>query len=303
MENLMATERPVIPAIRQKYNITHRTGPAMELTTMIGCPLMCTFCPQDNLRDAYGKSLKYMDVNDLAIVLDKLPINTRIDFSGMAEPWANPNCTDMLELTLEKGFTVAIFSTLYGMKETEVDRVVSLLEKYNSQIEVVCLHLPDSNGNMKGWKYSEEWERVFKRMAVAKVSCGVGAMTMDGSGRVHPAISHFARVSFGFDGHSRADSLDIDQVQGQPIKLAPKHTRALTCYSTPFYDRNVLLPNGDIVLCCMDYNLKHIIGNLLTQDYLDIFKNQELLDIIKINEEPGFSKCSICKSCDNVRYI
>jgi len=299
----MAIERPVIPAIRQKYNITHSNGPAMELTTMVGCPLMCTFCPQDNLRDAYGKGLKYMEVSDLAIVLDKLPINTRIDFSGMAEPWANPDCTDMLELTLVKGFTVAIFSTLYGMKETEVDRVVSLLEKYNSQIEVVCLHLPDSNGNMKGWKYSEEWESVFRKIAVAKVSCGVGAMTMDGSGKVHPEISQFAITTFGFDGHSRADSLNIDQVKGQPIKLAPRHSKPITCYSSPFYDRNVLLPNGDVVLCCMDYNLKHIIGNLLKQDYLDIFNNQEFLDLIKINEEPEFSKCSICKSCDNVRYI
>jgi len=26
--------------------------------------------------------------------------------------------------------------------------------------------------------------------------------------------------------------------------------------------RNVLLPNGDVVLCCMDYGLDHILGNL-----------------------------------------
>jgi hypothetical protein len=128
-------------------------------------------------------------------------------------------------------------------------------------------------------------------------------MTMDGSGKVHPAISSFARVSFGFDGHTRADSLDLDQIKGQPIKMAPKHSASLTCYSSPFYDRNVLLPNGDVVLCCMDYNLKHIVGNLLEQDYEDIFKNQVFLDIIALNEKPEFTKCSICKSCDNVRYI
>jgi hypothetical protein len=296
--------RPIVPQIKTKYGIMHTVGPAIELTTMIGCPLMCTFCPQDNLRDAYGKeAIKYMRLEDLDYILDKIPINARIDFSGMAEPWANPACTDMLEITLQKGFTVAIFSTLYGMKETEVDRVVSMLEKYDKQVEIVCLHLPDSNGNMKGWKYSEEWETVFNKMARTRVTCGVGAMTMDGSGQVHDAISHFARVSFGFDGHSRADSLNIDQVKGQTIKIATRHTAPLTCRSTPFYDRGVLLPNGDVVLCCMDYNLKHIIGNLLESDYNDLFKSPVLLDLIKINETPGFSKCSICKSCDNVRGI
>ncbi len=300
--------RPIVPATRSKYNITHRTPPAMELTTMIGCPLMCTFCPQDNLREAYGKDTndkdkKYMSLSDLEVILDKLPITTRIDFSGMSEPWANPDCTDMLRMTLEKGFTVAVFSTLYGMRAEEVDTVVGLLETYNKQIEVVCLHLPDANKNMKGWKYSEEWEYVFNKMARTQVSCGVGAMTMDGHSRVHPDIAHFAKPSFQFDGHSRADSLDLEQIQGQPIKLPPRHTNPLTCYSTPFYDRNVVLPNGDVVLCCMDYNLKHIIGNLIKQNWEDLFTNKELLDIIAINETPGFSKCSICKSCDNVRYI
>ena len=38
--------------------------PTLEITTMIGCPLMCNYCPQDNLRDAYGKDGdKYMSLD------------------------------------------------------------------------------------------------------------------------------------------------------------------------------------------------------------------------------------------------
>jgi radical SAM protein with 4Fe4S-binding SPASM domain len=83
----------------------------------------------------------------------------------------------------------------------------------------------------------------------------------------------------------------------------PRHDFALTCKSTPFFDRNVLLPNGDVVLCCMDYDLKHIIGNLLEQTYEEMMQGEKLAEIIKWNEEPNFNKCSICKSCDNVREI
>lgn len=295
--------RPVLPDIREKYSILHRTGPAMELTTMIGCPLMCTFCPQDNLRKAAGDSTKYMKISDLDHMLDKLPMNTRIDFSGMSEPWANPDCTTILEMTLIKGFTVAIFSTLYGMTVEEVDHVVGLLEKFDKQIKIVCLHLPDANSNMRGWKYSDEWKECFTKISQAKVSCGVGAMTMDNSGKVHPSIADFAKISFGFDAHTRADSLDVNQLGDQSINVAPKHTSPITCRSTPFYDRNVLLPNGDVVLCCMDYNLKHIIGNLKNQTWEEIFKNKVFLDLVAINESVGYSDCSICKSCDNVRYI
>ena len=287
--------------MREKYGIVHHDGPVMELTTMIGCPLMCTFCPQDNLRENYGEKTKYMQPMDLMMVLTKLPKNTRIDFSGMSEPWANPEATMMLEMALYMGFKVAIYTTLYGM--TDPKRVKKALENHPNQVEVVMLHLPDANGNMKGWKYSEEWLENLKVISHLKLPCGVGAMTMDGSGLVAPELQSIVGRLAGWQGHTRADSLNLEQIKGQSISLTPRNEFALTCRSTPFYDRNVLLPNGDVVLCCMDYDLKHIIGNLLKQTYEEIFQSKPLLDLIAMNEKPEFDKCSICKSCENVRKI
>lgn len=287
--------------MRTKYGITHFDGPVMELTTMIGCPLMCTFCPQDSLRTTYGKDTKYMQPMDLLTVLSKLPKNTRIDFSGMSEPWANPECTTMLEMVLYMGFKVAIYTTMYGM--TEPERVKRILETYPDKVEVIMLHLPDANGNMKGWKYSEEWMHNLEVMSNLQLPCGVGAMTMDGSGLVAPELQGIIGRLAGWKGHTRADSLPVEQIGAQDISITPRNDFALTCRSTPFYDRNVLLPNGDVVLCCMDYALKHIIGNLLKQTYDEMFEGEQLAEIIKMNEKPEFDKCSICKSCENVRKI
>ena len=287
--------------MREKYGIVHHDGPVMELTMMIGCPLMCTFCPQDNLRTQYGTSEKYMQLDDLKIVLDKLPKNTRIDFSGMSEPWANPRCTDMLRMVLDMGFKIAIYTTLYGMEDPE--EVKSLIEAHKKQIEVVMLHLPDSNGNMKGWKNSPEWMEALRIMATLDVPCGVGAMTMDKSGVVHPDLQPIVGQLSGWMGHTRADSLNVEQIGEQVISMTPHNIFSLTCASTPFYDRNVLLPNGDVVLCCMDYNLTHILGNLLTQTYDEIMQGKPLLDLIALNEAPEYSKCSICKACENVKEI
>ena len=287
--------------MREKYGITHFDGPVMELTTMIGCPLMCTFCPQENLRTNYGKDTKYMQPMDLLTVLSKIPKNTRIDFSGMAEPWANPEATTMLEMVLYMGFKVAIYTTLYGM--TNPERVKKVLESHPDKVEVVMLHLPDANGNMKGWKYSEEWLENLKVMSQLNLPCGIGAMTMDGSGLVAPELQGIVGRLAGWKGHTRADSLPVEQIGAQDISITPRNDFALTCRSTPFYDRNVLLPNGDVVLCCMDYNLKHVIGNLLKQTYEEIFAGEQLAEIIRMNERPEFDKCSICKSCENVTRI
>ena len=287
--------------MQSKYGIQHSDSPVMELTTMIGCPLMCTFCPQDNLRTQYGTSTKYMTQRDLTTMLVKLPRNTRIDFSGMSEPWANPECTSMLEEVLYMGFKVAIYTTLYGM--TDPERVRKVLEAHPDQVEVLMLHLPDANGNMKGWKNSEEWQRAAAIISHTKVPCGIGAMTMDKNGVVHPDLQPMVGQLAGWVGHTRADSLNLEQIGGQIINITPHNEFSLTCRSTPFYDRNVLLPNGDVVLCCMDYNLTHVLGNLLTQTYDEIMQGQPLLDLIALNEAPEFNKCSICKSCENVRKI
>jgi hypothetical protein len=153
------------------------------------------------------------------------------------------------------------------------------------------LHLPDAKGNMKGWKPTQEWMNAFEVMAKLQLTCGIGAMTMDGSGLVHEFLQPYVGRLAGWQGHTRADSLDVDQVKDQAVSITPRNEFPLTCRSTPFYDRNVLLPNGDVVLCCMDYDLNHVIGNLLTQTYEEIFAGEKLAEIIKMNEDPKFNKC------------
>jgi sulfatase maturation enzyme AslB (radical SAM superfamily) len=288
--------------MKEKYGIVHTDRPVMELTTMIGCPLMCTFCPQDNLRNSYGTETKYMSQRDLTTMLVKLPRNTRIDFSGMSEPWANHECTSMLEEVLYMGFDVAIYTTLYGMADPE--RVVKVLTNHMPQLKELVIHFPDANNNMRGWKPTDEWANAFNVMGTLTLPKGVGKlMTMDKNGIVHPLLQGHIKKLVNWVGHTRADSLNLEQIGEQVISVTPHNDFSLTCRSTPFYDRNVLLPNGDVVLCCMDYNLRHILGNLLTQSYEEIMQGKPLQDLIAINESPEFNKCSICKACENVTEL
>src|SRR5207248_1536001 len=97
--------------------------------------------------------------------------------------------------------------------------------------------------------------------------------------------------------HRRAGSLNETQVRGQKLERTARHHGPVSCSATPFYDRGVLLPNGDVALCCMDYDLKHIVGNLLEMEYYDLFKSEQMNLLRDANMTPGLQKCSICKSC------
>jgi Radical SAM superfamily/Iron-sulfur cluster-binding domain len=280
--------------------------PCLEITTMVGCPLKCTYCPQDQLKGTYGKNEKYLSLENFKLILSKIPDYVRIDFSGMAEPWANPSATAMLRHALESGFQISVYTTLYSMGVDDARQVLGLLSDHASQVEVLCLHLPDNNGNMRGFRHSYEYEAIlaaFIRLGASGVLRRFETMTMDRKGLVDEKLRNTVKTLPPWVGHTRADALDTSQVGGQPIEVTPHHEAPVTCGFTPFYDHNVLLPNGDVVLCCMDYSLKHKVGNLIDNDYFSIFASPGMAQLHAENTKPHYSEKSICKSCSRaVRY-
>jgi len=279
--------------------------PTLEITTVIGCPLMCDFCPQVTLRETYTDPVKYLSFANFQTIVAKIPKHVRIDFSGMAEPWINPECNKMLEHTLSSGYEVAVYTTLVGMTPSNTDVFIELLKAYPQQIKILCLHLPDEEGHLRGWKNSEVYQyaltQVLQLDPDMKKHIGFQVMTMHKTSQLHSDLSHLIipELNKQWNGHTRAGSLSGKILND--IDPTPQHHLPVSCGSTPFYDHNVLLPNGDVVLCCMDYALKNIIGNLLTSSYEDLYLSPVMVSLMKENKKFGYSKCSICKSCTNAK--
>ena len=65
-------------------------------------------------------------------------------------------------------------------------------------------------------------------------------------------------------------------------KAIPRKTGKLECSSCgPRIDHNVLLPDGSVALCCMVYDLKHVIGSLLTGSYASLFESEEYARVMR----------------------
>jgi len=63
-----------------------------------------------------------------------------------------------------------------------------------------------------------------------------------------------------------------------------------------YFNRNEVLPNGDVYLCCCDYGLKHKIGNLLKQSW-------DSLDRDSIRTlAAATSSDLLCRSCEYARH-
>jgi len=270
---------------------------SLEITTQIGCPLMCTFCPQDKLKQAYTHTEKKMSVETFTTVIEKLPKDVEIIFSGYTDAWANKLCNQFVELALINGFNISVYTTLYCLTISECEQLVALLETYTSQVKQIWIHLPDSNGNMLGFRYSKEYDKVLSRFKQIK-TIRINEMTMDENSIVDSAIQTKTKPSNWYL-HTRADNLTLKNIKNQPVNLPPKYEYIVECTRNKEYHSNVLLPNGDVTLCCMDYSLKHVVGNLLTHSYNEILNSKEINRVDKINNTIGFSNESLCKSCQD----
>ena len=266
-------------------------APTLEFTTSIppkGCVVDCAFCPQRTLLEVYASD-KTMTLASFKMVVDKLPQEVRVTFSGFTEPWLNRNTTDMLEYAYEQGHPVSAFSTGIGMTIEDVKRLknIPFTQGPNGGF---CLHLPDQERIAKHPitpRYIEVLE-YFKE--VQHEIQGFYIMCM---GEVHDDVKHIFPTAHIPEFWSRAGNLlgealikpELAKFQDR-FKHMDHGDEVKTCGCVEDLYHNVVLPNGDVSLCCMDYGLKHIIGNIFEQEYDDILP-------------APFSCFKLCQTCEN----
>jgi hypothetical protein len=267
----------------------------LEITTKVGCPVACTYCPQAKTAKNY-KGENLMTVETLGKCLDKVPQDitstggqrTRIEFSGFCEPYANPNCSDLINLVYDKGFrNITLYTTFRGMKLNDFERIKHI------PFAFVSIHLPDEEGLAK-IPIHDDYFKLLERM-IDTYEVGFFAY-----GKMNSKIMKFiaqkepmavkGKFNWVVNVHSRAGNVDGIT----PIARKSGHIK---CSAVPNmeFNHNILLPNGDVSVCCMDFSLQHIIGNLLRDDYYDLYKSAEHNKMVAgVYVDEMNSMCRIC---------
>jgi radical SAM protein with 4Fe4S-binding SPASM domain len=124
-------------------------------------------------------------------------------------------------------------------------------------------------------------------------------MSMSRRGLTDPRIKHLIPKKLSsFIAISRAGNLSNENEKYDGKKIINKKTGKLFCSAAPQLNHNVLLPNGDVVLCCMDYSIDHKIGNLLNHSYEELFKSEKLKEIFEILADDTSDKKLLCRTCE-----
>jgi radical SAM protein with 4Fe4S-binding SPASM domain len=282
--------------------------PVLEITTMVGCPLVCTYCPQDKLNRNYPvDSKKFLSLESFSKVLKKIPPDTVINFCGYSEPFSNPDCLSLITHAASQKFTIFMHTTLQGASPEAVYELCKLYT--NDTIRKFVIHLPDGHNNMRGFEMSHDYRYAIEKVVQLE---NIQLMTMSADGIIHSEVYDFLhslkskdimnKLPDGWRAIRRAGNLKERKIDVNTLTPKVKISESITCGYTPFYDHNVLMPNGDVILCCMDYGQKHIFGNLLTDSYEDLFRSKEFLGLMEVNRSATYSDKSLCKKCEKANY-
>ena len=266
-------------------------APTMEFTTSIdtqnGCVVDCVFCPQRTLQKSY-KGERFMTLDNFKKAVDKLPREVRVTFAGFTEPWLNKDCTDMVLYAHEKGHPISIFTTGIGMSIDDIERIKHIPFAGNPN-GCFTLHLPDQERKAKH-PITKRYIEVIEHFG--KIQNEIHNFTTMCMGTVHEDVRHVFSSAPVYDMWSRAGNLVGEMIMKPELldrkaewKIANHGEKQMTCGCLEKMYHNVMLPNGDVSLCCMDYGLKHILGNLYDQSYEEIVpENNQCFELCKLCE-------------------
>lgn len=263
----------------------------LEVTTQVGCGNRCSYCPQDAFGRAAARRPQRaarLGLEAFRSCLAKLPPDHGVIFSGYAEPFLNPACGEMILHAAREGRDVRVYTTLVGLTRQVLERIREVA------FSGFCVHVPEDRG-LTEIPVDERYLALLEDALRADLSglyfvCNVPEAT---GGGVHPEIGprlqrHGAKLRIN-TLHTRADTVCSPGVR-RPARL---RGRLRGC---SHFDQHVLLPNGDVSLCCNDFGLRHVLGNLLRDDFASLRRSAEYRRIQRGQHDESLDV--LCRTCE-----
>jgi hypothetical protein len=260
----------------------------LQITTKIGCSIACTYCPQEKLikayRDRSGKLL--MSLDDFQLFTERIPPEVEIWFVGMCEPWLNPECTEMILYAHKKGHAICVFTTLVGMNVSDIDLMESV------PFGFFKIHLP-SDAGLENIRTTDNYLNVLDKI----LRSNINALFHCHGRRPNPEVksvldSHRKAIHFGHT-YQRSGNIRLSGRLNMPRKRG-----AIACRRD--LRNNILLPNGDVLLCSQDYGMEHVLGNITSSSYDSLFEGNEFLKVRKGLKDESVD--ILCRHCGQFGY-
>lgn len=288
-ENLVSIPNDIL--LRDEWNQRRYKSPIVEVTSKIGCAVDCKFCPQRTLLQAYFKDDKKrksrMTFVDFKNYLSALPADVILDFSGFVEPFLNEESLAMMEYAAQTGHDITLFTTFLGLNVSDFDRLAKIPFKF------VCVHTADADGFAK-IPITDSYLKILRMAIETKKPDGSPFIdTANCQSLPHPEVLKISEGKLKIYCEMQDRAGNLDSAAQNLVHVTKNGT--IRCSRAAAMNHFVLLPDGSLALCCNDFGLKHIVGNLNYSSYEEIMRGVVMKDVWKAMTDE--STDIICRKC------
>jgi hypothetical protein len=261
---------------------------SLAITTHIGCKNQCAYCPQHTIIKSYSahSSKSKMHLDDFKKYIASVPRSIPLSFAGFSEPWLNPETTAMLLYANEKGFPIRVNTTLVGMQKEDI------MQMGKVPFIKFAVHLPDNAAHTK-IKVDENYLEVLETLISSKLQKQFFKYHKEKNTDLATEIKELLQMhnkkahSFGLNNRAGYSKTEYNY-------FLPNKAKKLKACSD--FRHNILLPNGDVVLCHMDWAMQHVLGNLGEISYNELYTSDEFEIIQQALSNP--KSALLCRQCE-----
>lgn len=282
----------------EKLNRKYPWGVDIGTTNL--CNAACIMCPHSKL-----KKMGTMDMKLYKKIIDnckKLNIKT-ITLSFFGEPFLDKGLIEKIKYAKEKGMNVSFYSNASLLTEELAIKVV------DSGLDSITISFDG---------YSKEtYEKIRKNLKFDVVKKNILNLieTRRRMKRKNPSINLVLVEleenkreikQFYSEWNKKVDSINIINMRNWANDIQKEGTKESFHFNKKIkrkpcaliWKKMVVDWNGDVVLCCDDWNHSTILGNLKKQTIEEIWKGEKLRKIREAHVKEEFWKVPLCSGCN-----
>lgn len=247
----------------------------LEVSTIVQCPIRCRYCPQPTINLAY-QGRRLMSYDTFRTALDHCPKDLPVSFAGFGEPFLNPLTREMLAAAHYDRRGIQIYTTGLGMTKKDLEALAAV-HPYN-----IMWHVPDED--MEWFPINKDYMQAMRALMELP--------------NTHAVLHGAPRKGLDWLPEHKLEKHPLHSRAGHVAHLcsAIVRTGPLTCGPAPELDNNLLLPDGRLLVCCMDYGLEHVLGNLTEETWDSLHAGKAYQDLRgRMLSNDGRCRCRRCE--------
>jgi radical SAM protein with 4Fe4S-binding SPASM domain len=268
------------------------------------CPYKCIMCPRGLGR--MRRSVGYMEMDTLSFLIKQFPVNQKlVRLHHFGEAVLHPEIDTMIRMVADAGLISVLSVNPATLSSALIRKII------NSGIHIICFSLDalsdEGLRQIRGIKRSFEacWTMIEEFIENSRES---GAFILKIIQMIRLKHNEVDREDFWKikDKYPESDVYlyltdnngfgDVNLIEKTTPGGSANISSALTPCGAPFSEVSILW-NGDVALCCYDYDGFNIIGNILEKPLSEIWQDNKVKEIRGLFETGQTRKLPLCANC------